>query len=216
MGWGTTCNSVVSRKLNPHENFQIYHTRIALWFVATQQTHLHTGKVSSTYSIFLTSNKENKNSLHVGALMRAMSSVTWKDVVDLDEIYLRNACKSPASNTPYLTLRSSHCRSTCRPAHITPNFFFCVWLKLAVIRYSAVYPIAMTTCKLTRQDLLLESIQTFVRCSHLLSRLRTDFTRHFVCYCNTCLFSVLVHTTQPLSMLVPTALFDQTSRIVNA
>ena len=24
-----------------------------------------------------------------------MNSVTWKDVVDLDEIYLRNACKSP-------------------------------------------------------------------------------------------------------------------------
>ena len=46
-----------------------------------------------------------------------MSSVTWKDVVDLDEIYLTNACKSPASNTAYLTLRSSHCRSTCRPAH---------------------------------------------------------------------------------------------------
>ena len=53
-----------------------------------------------------------------------MSSVTWKDVVDLDEIYLRNARKSPASNTAYLTLRSSHCRSTCRLANITPNFLF--------------------------------------------------------------------------------------------
>ena len=28
-----------------------------------------------------------------------------------------------------------------------------------MILYSAVYPIAMTTCKSTRQDLLLESIQ---------------------------------------------------------
>ena len=56
-----------------------------------------------------------------------MSSVTWKDVVDLDEIYLRNACKSPASNTVYLTLRSSHCQSTCRRSHIKPNIFlFCL------------------------------------------------------------------------------------------
>ena len=39
-------------------------------------------------SLFLTSNKENKHSLHVGALYcEQMSSVTWKDVVDLDEIY---------------------------------------------------------------------------------------------------------------------------------
>ena len=84
--------------------------------------------------LFLTSNKENKHSLHVGALScEQMSSVTWKDVVDLDEIYLRSACKSPASNTTYLTLRSSHCRSTCRPAHMTPNFLFFVWRKLAVI-----------------------------------------------------------------------------------
>ena len=96
-----------------------------------------------------------------------MSSVTWNDVVDLDEIDLRNACKSPVSNTAYLTLRSSHCRSTCRPAHITPNFFFFVWLKLAVISYSAVYPIAMPTCKSTRQDHMLESIQNFVCCSRL-------------------------------------------------
>ena len=51
-----------------------------------------------------------------------MSSVTWMDVVDLDED-LRNACKSPARNTAYLTIRSSHSRSTCGPAHITPNFF---------------------------------------------------------------------------------------------
>ena len=79
-------------------------------------------EVHST-SLFLTSNKENKHSLHVGALKcEQMSSVTWKDVVDLDEIYLRNACKSPVSNTAYLTLRSSNCRSTCRPAHMTPNF----------------------------------------------------------------------------------------------
>ena len=101
-----------------------------------------------------------------------MSSVTWKDVVDLDEIYLRSACKSPASNTAYLTLRSSHCRSTCRPAHMTPNFLFFVWRKLAVILNSAVYHIAMTTCKSTRQDLLLESIQNFVCCC-LTFRLQT-------------------------------------------
>ena len=88
-----------------------------------------------------------------------MSSVTWKDVVDLGEIYLRNACKSPASNTAYLTLRSLYCRSTCRPAHMTPNFLFFVWRKLAVILYSAVYRVAMTTCKSTRQDILLKSIQ---------------------------------------------------------
>ena len=86
-----------------------------------------------------------------------------EDVVDLDEIDLRNACKSPASNTAYLALRSSQCQSTCPPAHITPNFF--IWLKLAVILYSAVYPIAMTTCKSTQQDLLLESIQNFECCS---------------------------------------------------
>ena len=56
--------------------------------------------VVSPCCLFLTSNKENKHSLHVGALILArfnMSSVTWKDVVDLDEIYSRNACKSPAS-----------------------------------------------------------------------------------------------------------------------
>ena len=116
----------------------------------------------------LYSNKENKHSLHVGALeCEQMSSVTWKDLVDLDEIYLRSAGKSPASNTAYLTLRSSHCRSTCRPAHMTPNFLFFVWRKLAVILKSAVYHIAMTTCKSTRQDLLLESIQNFVCCSRL-------------------------------------------------
>ena len=50
--------------------------------------------------LFLTSNKENKHSLHVGALYcEQMSSVTWKDVVDVDVIYFRNACKSPTSNT---------------------------------------------------------------------------------------------------------------------
>ena len=123
---------------------------------------------NSNSSLFLTSNKENKHSLHVGALKcEQMSSVTWKDVVNIDEICLRSACKSPASNTAYLTLRSSHCRSTCRPAHMTPNFLFFVWRKLAVILNSAVYHIAMTTCKSTRQDLLLESIQNFVCCSHL-------------------------------------------------
>ena len=80
--------------------------------------------VSHKLSLFLTFNKENKHSLHVGTLYcRQMSSVTWKDVVDLDEIYLRNACKSPTSNTAYLTLRSFHCRSTCRPAHITKILF---------------------------------------------------------------------------------------------
>ena len=67
-----------------------------------------------------------------------MSSVTWKDDLDLDQNYLRNACKSPASNTAYLALRSSHCRNTCRPAHMTTNFFFFVWRKLTVIVYSAV------------------------------------------------------------------------------
>ena len=46
--------------------------------------------------------KENKHSLHVGALYcEQMSSVTWKDVVDLDEIYLRNACKSPVPVTQF-------------------------------------------------------------------------------------------------------------------
>ena len=109
-----------------------------------------------------------------------MSSVTWKDVLDLDEIYLRNACKSPASNTAYWTLRSSHCQSTCRPDHMTPNFLFFVWRKFAVILYTAVYLKAMTMCKSTRQDLLLESIQNCVCCSRLWSRLRTDFSRHFV------------------------------------
>ena len=74
-------------------------------------------------SLFLTSNKENKHSLHVGALLcEQMSSVTWKDVVDLDEIYLRSACKSPASNTAYLTLRSSHCPSP----HDTKLSIFCL------------------------------------------------------------------------------------------
>ena len=34
--------------------------------------------------------------------------MTWNDVVDLDKIYLRNACKSPVCNTANLTLRSSH------------------------------------------------------------------------------------------------------------
>ena len=54
------------------------------------------------HSLFLTSNIENKHSFHVGALeCRQMSSVTWKDVVDLDEIVLRNACKSTARNTAY-------------------------------------------------------------------------------------------------------------------
>ena len=92
-------------------------------------------------SLFLTSYKENKNSLHVGALL------LWANEqldVDLDEIYLRNVCKIPVSNTAYLTLRSSHCPSTCRPAHMTPNFFFFVWRKLAVILYSAGYPIAVS------------------------------------------------------------------------
>ena len=92
----------------------------------------------------------------------------------------KKCLKSPASNTAYLTLRSSHCRSTCRPAHMTPNFLFFAWRKLAVILNSAVYHIAMTTCKSTRQDLLLKSIQNFVCCSPLWSRLRTDFSRHFV------------------------------------
>ena len=42
-----------------------------------------------TLSLFLTSKKENKHSLHAGALSyRQMSSVTWKDVVDIDFIYI--------------------------------------------------------------------------------------------------------------------------------
>ena len=114
-------------------------------------------------SLFFTLTKKT----NTVCMLARFNVVTWKDVVDLDEIYLRSACKSPASNTAYLSLRSSHCRSTCRPAHMTPNFLFFVWRKLAVILNSAVYHIAMTTCKSTRQDLLLESIQNFVCCSRL-------------------------------------------------
>ena len=50
----------------------------------------HLSNEFNQFGLFLTSNKENKHSLHVGALeCEQMSSVTWKDVVDLDEIYLR-------------------------------------------------------------------------------------------------------------------------------
>ena len=79
--------------------------------------------------------------------------MTLKDVVDLDEIYLRSACKSPARNTAYLTLSSSHCRSNCRPAHMTPNFLFFVWRKLAVIFNSAVYHIANQHGKISCSNL---------------------------------------------------------------
>ena len=109
--------------------------------------------------------------------------MTWKDVVDLDEIYLRSACKSPVSKTAYLTLRSSHCRSICRPAHMTPNFLFFVWRKLAVILNSAVYHIAMTTCKSTRQDLLLESIQNL--CVAHISEAALELIFHDTTFTNT-------------------------------
>ena len=78
-----------------------------------------------------------------------------------------NANKSPASYTAYLTLRSSHCRSTRRTARKTRNIFFLPKNSFAV------HPIAMTSCKSTRQNLLFESLQHFVRCSCLESRLRT-------------------------------------------
>ena len=96
-----------------------------------------------------------------------MSSVTWKDVVDLDAVYLRNACKSPASNTAYLTLRCSHCRSTCRPAHMTPNFLFFVWRKLAVIlSLTCLATDASLTADPVVESLIPARSHTFVEIDH--------------------------------------------------
>ena len=113
-----------------------------------------------------------------------MRNMTRKDVAEIN--WKKNARKSPGSNTAYLTFRSSHWRNTCHPAYKTANFVFVQ--RIAVIWYSAVYTIVMTSCQSTRQYLLFESIHSFVCCSHLESSLRTDFTRNLFAY--TCLFSV--------------------------
>ena len=67
-----------------------------------------------------------------------MSNVTWKDVVDLAEIYLRNACKSPASNTTYLTLRSSHCRGNNQNFQNDPRMHYSKILKATAL-FDMVY-----------------------------------------------------------------------------
>ena len=67
---------------------------------------------------------------------------TLKDVVDLDEIYLRNACKSPASNLTCLTLRSYHCRSNDQNFQNDPRMHYSKILKATAL-FDMVYEIKL-------------------------------------------------------------------------
>ena len=125
-----------------------------------------------------------------------MSNMTWKDVVGLAEINCKKSgSKGPATNTAYLTVRSSHCRSTCRPAHKTSNLF---GQKIDVIRYSAVYPIAMTSCiSIPRSNdvVQMNGARSLVRiytkfCVLLTQKAAIELILHDTSFANTCLPSV--------------------------
>ena len=111
-----------------------------------------------------------------------MSSVAWKDVVDLVKI----ASKSPASNTAYLILKSSHCQSTHRPALKTPNFFCLAKIAVIFIQCSLLHSNGGMQINMARSPVRIygkiscSNLNKILRGVHVKMRLRTDFIRYIV------------------------------------